>query len=303
MRWAVVLAGGSGTRFWPLSTPETPEAAPAPLGGRVDRRGGGRAAHRTDSRASASWSSPARRSPGGSARCSSSRPKTSSSSPAPPRPRRRSSGPRGRPSAATLTPRCSRSTPTGRSAMRAAFRRTADVALTTARTHDRLVTVGVVPSRPETGLRLHRARRPARRWRPHRGAVLGEARRRDRARPHGGRRALEQRACSPGRPDRLLAEVARHTPEVAPALPPLQAGDVPGSSRDVTPISIDVGVLERSGARGGGDRRVRLGRRRHLAGAGPRPPQGRERQRARRPGRAARDARLHRLVATAIRSC
>src|SRR5207249_2172317 len=33
----------------------------------------------------------------------------------------------------------------------AAFRRTADVALTTARTHDRLVTVGVVPSRPETG--------------------------------------------------------------------------------------------------------------------------------------------------------
>ena len=33
----------------------------------------------------------------------------------------------------------------------AAFRRTADTALTTARTHDRLVTVGVVPSRPETG--------------------------------------------------------------------------------------------------------------------------------------------------------
>ena len=25
MRWAVVLAGGSGTRFWPLSTPENPK--------------------------------------------------------------------------------------------------------------------------------------------------------------------------------------------------------------------------------------------------------------------------------------
>jgi mannose-1-phosphate guanylyltransferase len=25
MRWAVLLAGGSGTRFWPLSTPETPK--------------------------------------------------------------------------------------------------------------------------------------------------------------------------------------------------------------------------------------------------------------------------------------
>ena len=25
MRWAVLLAGGSGTRFWPLSTPENPK--------------------------------------------------------------------------------------------------------------------------------------------------------------------------------------------------------------------------------------------------------------------------------------
>jgi hypothetical protein len=25
MRWAVLLAGGSGTRFWPLSTPQTPK--------------------------------------------------------------------------------------------------------------------------------------------------------------------------------------------------------------------------------------------------------------------------------------
>ena len=25
MRWAVILAGGSGTRFWPLSTPESPK--------------------------------------------------------------------------------------------------------------------------------------------------------------------------------------------------------------------------------------------------------------------------------------
>ena len=25
MRWAVLLAGGSGTRFWPLSTPTNPK--------------------------------------------------------------------------------------------------------------------------------------------------------------------------------------------------------------------------------------------------------------------------------------
>src|SRR6185437_14839161 len=48
--------------------------------------------------------------------------------------------------------------------------------------------------------------------------------------------------------DRLLAEVARHTPEVAAALPRLQGGDVAGFFAAVTPISIDVGVLERSGA-------------------------------------------------------
>jgi mannose-1-phosphate guanylyltransferase len=47
---------------------------------------------------------------------------------------------------------------------------------------------------------------------------------------------------------RLLEEVERHTPEVAAALPKLRANDVSGFFRAVTPISIDVGVLERSGA-------------------------------------------------------
>ena len=48
---------------------------------------------------------------------------------------------------------------------------------------------------------------------------------------------------------RLLAEVARHTPEVAPALPAARGGDVRRLlPRRSTPISIDVGLLERSGA-------------------------------------------------------
>jgi mannose-1-phosphate guanylyltransferase len=47
---------------------------------------------------------------------------------------------------------------------------------------------------------------------------------------------------------RLLEEVDRHTPEVAPALPALYAGDVAMFFRKVTPISIDVGLLERSDA-------------------------------------------------------
>ena len=48
--------------------------------------------------------------------------------------------------------------------------------------------------------------------------------------------------------ERLLAEVQAHTPEIAPHLPALESGDVAGFFRDVTPISIDVGVLERSAA-------------------------------------------------------
>jgi mannose-1-phosphate guanylyltransferase len=48
--------------------------------------------------------------------------------------------------------------------------------------------------------------------------------------------------------DRLLAEVWAHTPEIAPALPCLAAGDVAAFYRAVTEVSIDVGVLERSAA-------------------------------------------------------
>lgn len=44
----------------------------------------------------------------------------------------------------------------------------------------------------------------------------------------------------------LLEEVERHAPEVADALPRLEAGDVPGFFDACTPISVDVAVLERS---------------------------------------------------------
>jgi len=47
---------------------------------------------------------------------------------------------------------------------------------------------------------------------------------------------------------RLVAEISRHTPEIAPALPALEAGDVESFFRQVTAISIDVGLLERSNA-------------------------------------------------------
>ena len=53
---------------------------------------------------------------------------------------------------------------------------------------------------------------------------------------------------SPGRRHALLAEVDTHTPEVSRALPALAKGDVARFFGDVVPVSIDVGLLERSGA-------------------------------------------------------
>jgi len=47
---------------------------------------------------------------------------------------------------------------------------------------------------------------------------------------------------------RLRAEVERHTPELSVALAALRAGDVSRFFSMVTPVSIDVGVLERSNA-------------------------------------------------------
>ena len=46
----------------------------------------------------------------------------------------------------------------------------------------------------------------------------------------------------------LLEEVRQHTPEIAPHLPMLEKGDVAGFFEAVTPVSIDVGLLERSQA-------------------------------------------------------
>src|SRR6185437_3694212 len=129
----------------------------------------------------------------------------------------------------------------------AAFRRTADAALTTARQHQRLVTVGVVPSRPETGYGyivpgppLSDGARMVARFseKPDAATALDLM----------AAGALWNSGLFAWTADRLLSEVARHTPEVAAALPRLQGGDVAGFFAAVTPISIDVGVLERSGA-------------------------------------------------------
>ena len=127
----------------------------------------------------------------------------------------------------------------------AAFRRTADTALTIARQHNCLVTVGVVPSRPETGYGYIVP-----------GPPLGDGARmvaRFSEKPDAATAldlmaagALWNSGLFAWTAERLLAEVETHTPEVAPQLPALKAGEVERFFQEVTPISIDVGLLERS---------------------------------------------------------
>ncbi len=127
----------------------------------------------------------------------------------------------------------------------AAFRRTASVALAAARTHDRLVTVGMIPSRPETGYGyivpgppLDASARSVARFQEKPDAAT--------ALDLMAAGALWNSGLFAWTAGRLLTEVRLHTPEVSGALPRLDAGDVAGFFEAVTPISIDVGVLERS---------------------------------------------------------
>ena len=153
-------------------------------------------------------------------------------------------------------------------------------ALATARRHDRLVTVGVVPVAARDRLRLHRPRRAARRRRPHGGALLREAGRRHGARPDGGGRALEQRTVRLDRRPPAARGRAAH--------PGGGGGDAAARGRRRPRLlpRRDADLDRRRPARAQrrrcrGHRGVRVGRRRHLAGARAGPAQGPERQRDR----------------------
>jgi mannose-1-phosphate guanylyltransferase len=122
---------------------------------------------------------------------------------------------------------------------RRALRRAADVAVQ----HAALVTVGVVPSRPDPGFGYIRP-----------GDVVDGDARRVRQFVEKPDRARAEQMVRDGylwnsgifvwRAADFLAEVRRHTPEVAPALD--AAGDINAFFGTVRSISVDVGVLERS---------------------------------------------------------
>jgi mannose-1-phosphate guanylyltransferase len=244
MRWAVILAGGSGTRFWPLSTPEHPkqllplagststaEEAVERLSGLIPRdrilvvTGSGLAPRLQDKL----------KLPAANVLVE---PRAASTAPA--LIWASAEALRRDPEAEVLSLHADWAVGDA-----AAFRRTADIALTTAREYGRLVTVGVVPSRPETGYGYIVP-----------GPPLGNGARmvaRFSEKPDAATAldlmaagALWNSGLFAWTAERLLEEAAAHTPEVAPHLAALRSGDIDRFFREVTPVSIDVGLLERS---------------------------------------------------------
>jgi mannose-1-phosphate guanylyltransferase len=246
MKWAVLLAGGSGTRFWPLSTPNNPKQL-LPLAGSsstaqesIERLSGLIPRERILVVTGPALAGPLQSRLNLPAANFLVEPRAASTAPA--LIWATSEALRRDPDAEVLSLHADWAIGDA-----AAFRKTADAALATARQHDRLVTVGVVPSRPETGYGYIVP-----------GPSLGDGARmvaRFSEKPDAATAldlmaagALWNSGLFAWTADRLLAEVQAHTPEVAPHLPALQAGDVNRFFREVTPISIDVGLLERSAA-------------------------------------------------------
>jgi len=246
VKWAVLLAGGSGTRFWPLSTPDNPKQL-LPLAGpgstaedAITRLEGLIPPERVLVVTGAALAGPLSARLGLPAENFLIEPRAASTGPALVWASWEAS--RRDPSAEVLSMHADWSVGNAD-----AFRRTAAGALAAAESHDRLVTVGIVPSRPETGYGYIVP-----------GAPLGgDARNvaRFSEKPDAATAldlmaagALWNSGLFAWTARRLLEEIELHTPEIAPHLPRLAAGDVDGFFRAVTPISIDVGLLERSRA-------------------------------------------------------
>jgi len=246
MQWGILLAGGSGTRFWPLSSPSAPKQLLKLTGTRssaedaIDRLTGFIPPERILVVAGAHLAA-----------------KLAERLPVPREnylvePRAAGTGPAlvwATLAAAQRDPDASLVSMHADWAVRdaSAFVATAASALDTACRHRRLVTVGMVPSRPETGFgyivpgaQLDSAARAVERFVEKPTAAVALDLMAEGALWNSGLFAW----CASD----LRREVLAHTPEIAPYLPRLDAGDVAGFFRDVRSVSIDVGVFERSTA-------------------------------------------------------
>ncbi len=245
MRWAVILAGGSGTRFWPLSTPSRPKQVLPLTGPRspaeqtVARLAGLVPAERILLVTGSALAGPLQeqlRLPEANVLVE----------PAP-----RSTGPalawatvealRRDPDATILSLHADWHVPDP-----GAFARVADQALAAAEHHPLLITVGVVPTRAETGYG-YIVPGPTLDGGPARRVVrFAEKPGLDEARTLIAQGALWNSGLFAWRADTLLEEIRSHTPEIHGALDALAARGPDAFFDRVADVSIDVGVLERS---------------------------------------------------------
>jgi len=244
MEWVVILAGGSGTRFWPLSSPRRPKQL-LPLAGEIPTAVAAVEAieslvprERIIVVTGAELAGPLGEAMGLPAANFLIEPRAASTAPAlvwaTLEARRRD------PAACVLSMHADWHLGDG-----FAFRRTAAFALETAQRHDRLVTVGVIPTRPETGYGYIV---PGDELVPGVRAVARFTEKPDLTTVHQllAEGALWNSGLFAWTADRLVKEVRAHAPELREALPLLERGDVVGFFRAVTPVAIDVAVFERS---------------------------------------------------------
>jgi mannose-1-phosphate guanylyltransferase len=244
MRWAVIVAGGSGTRFWPLSTPSKPKqllplASAEPLVVDALRRLEGLVPlERTLLVTGPVLADPLGKALGLPAANILVEPRAANTAPA--LLWAATEAMRRDPDAVVLSLHSDWSIPDP-----AAFRRDAETGIRTAEMHDTLVTVGIFPTRPDTGYGyivpgepLDDAARRVARFTEKPDAVHAAALIKEGAVWNSGLFAWSAR--------RLRMEVETHAVELIPGLAALDRGDIAGFFAAITPVSIDVGVLERS---------------------------------------------------------
>ena len=242
--WAAVLAGGAGTRFWPLSTPDRPKQL-LPLAG--DRPLLAQAVERLDGLVPAErilvLTGPflvdqvARVVPQVPRPQILAEPRAASTAPALAWAAHWIS--HRDPGAHMLSLHADWAVGDDR-----AFRAAARHALAVAQEYDVLVTVGVRPTRNDTGYGYIVPGKPL-------GG--GRAVRRFVEKPSAGRAALLRRRGALWNTGlfawsvaRFLGEAGAYARELKPAWPALAAGDVAGFFAVVRPVAVDVAVLERS---------------------------------------------------------
>lgn len=249
-RWAVILAGGVGSRFWPLSTPKRPKQllpliTDAPLlADTVARLAALVPAERTLIVTNASLAAAVRallpQLPPDNVMAE---PRAAGTAPA----LAWAASTIARRGGATDVMICVHAD--WAIGDDAEFRATLARAAAVAEREQSLVTVGIVPTRPDPGFGYIEP--------GERVAGGDEGARRVARFAEKPSREIAARMVADGylwnsgifvwRASDFLAEVRAHAPEVAPSLALAERGDVPGFFAAVTSISVDEGVLERSG--------------------------------------------------------